>query len=74
MKNESCMSEFLSSPFSPVVADLAAGSSAGESASLTFGQIDSLESTLLRALPENQFLFAGDCIFIEPVRRRGKSG
>ena len=74
MKNESCMSEFLSSPFSPVVVDLAAGSSAGESASLTFGQIDSLESTLLRALPEKQFLFAGDCIFIEPVRRRGKSG
>ena len=34
------VSEFLSSPFCPVVADLAAGSSAGESTSLTFGQID----------------------------------
>ena len=29
------MRDFLSSPFSPVMADLAAGSSAGESASLT---------------------------------------
>ena len=33
-RNDSCMSDFLSSPFSPVMADLAAGSSAGESASL----------------------------------------
>ena len=68
------VSEFLSSPFCPVAADLAAGSSAGESTSLTFGEIDSLESKLLRAFSEKQFLFAGDCIFIEPVRRRGKSG
>ena len=68
------VSEFLSSPFSPLMTNLAGGSSAGESASLTFGQIDSLESKLLRALSEKQFLFARDCIFIELVRRREKSG
>ena len=41
------MSDFLSSPFSLVTADLAAGSSAGESASLTLDKKrDSLESKL----------------------------
>ena len=34
-RNDSCMSDLLSSPFSLVMADLAAGSSARESASLT---------------------------------------
>ena len=33
-RNDSCVSDFLSLPFSLVMADLAAGSSAGESASL----------------------------------------
>ena len=33
-RNDSCMSDFLGSPFSPVMADLATGSSAGESASM----------------------------------------
>ena len=33
-RNDSCMSDFLSSPFSPIMADLTAGSSDGESASL----------------------------------------
>ena len=33
-RNDSCMSDFLSSSFSPVMADLAAGSSAWKSASL----------------------------------------
>ena len=44
------MSDFLSSPFSLVVTDLAAGSSARESASLTLDKKrDSLESELHRA-------------------------
>ena len=34
MRNDICMSDFLSSPFSPVMVDLTAGSIAGESASL----------------------------------------
>ena len=46
------MSVFLSSPFSPVLTDLAAGTSTGESASLTLDKRDSLESKLLRALSE----------------------
>ena len=47
------MSDFLSSPFSPVMADLAAGSSAGGSASLTLDKKrDSLESKLHRASSE----------------------
>ena len=73
-KNESCMSDFLSSPFSPVVAGLAADFSAGENASLRDNKRDYLASKLLRALYKKQFLFAGDCIFIGSVRRRGKSG
>ena len=47
-RNESCMSNFLMSPFSPVMANLAAGSSsAGESASLTLDKRCSLESKRL---------------------------
>ena len=46
------MSDFLSSPFSPVLTDLAAGTSTGESASLTLDKKDSLESKLFRALSE----------------------
>ena len=37
-RNDSCISDFLSSPFSPVMADLPAGSSAEESASLTLNK------------------------------------
>ena len=48
------------------MAHLAAGSSAGKSASPTLDKKDSLESKLHRASAE-KFLFAGDCIFIEPV-------
>ena len=73
-RNDSCMGYFLSSPFSSLIADLAAGGSAGEFASLALDKRDSLESKLLRASSEKKFLFAGDCIFIEPVHRRGKSG
>ena len=51
-RNESCMSDFLSSPFSPVLTDLAAGTSTGESASLTLHKRHALESKLLRALSE----------------------
>ena len=43
------MSDFLSSPFSPVMTDLAAGSSTGESTSLTLNKRDSVESRLLTA-------------------------
>ena len=68
------MSYFLSSPFSPVVAGLAADFSAGENAALRDNKRDYLASKLLRALYKKQFLFAGDCIFIGSVRRRGKSG
>ena len=52
-RSGSCINDFLSSPFSPVMADLAAGSSAGESASLTLDKKrDSLESKLHRASSE----------------------
>ena len=52
-RNDSCMSDFLSSPLSLVMADLAADSSAGESASLTMDKKrDSLDSKLHRALSE----------------------
>ena len=43
------MTDVLSLPFYLVMADLAAGSSAGESASLTLDKRDSLESKLHRA-------------------------
>ena len=53
-RNDSYMSDFLTSPFSLVMGDLSAGSSsAGESASLTLDKKrDSLESKFLRALSE----------------------
>ena len=38
-RNESSISDFFSSPFSPVMANLTAGSSAGENASLTLDKI-----------------------------------
>ena len=63
--------DFLSSPYSPAMANLAAASSTGESASLILDKRDFLESKLLTASSENHL---GDCIFIEPVHRRGKSG
>ena len=70
-RNDSYMSDFLTSPFSLVMGDLSAGSSsAGESALLTLDKKrDSLESKFCRASSEKNFLFAGDCIFIEPVHR-----
>ena len=46
------MNDFLSSPFSPVMANLAAGSSSGERVSLTLEKRDSLERKLLRASTE----------------------
>ena len=51
-RNESYMSVFLSSPFSPVLTDLAADTSTGEKASLTLDKRHALESKLLRALSE----------------------
>ena len=51
-RNESCISDFFDSPFSPVMANLAAGSSSGKSSSLTLDKRDSLESKLLRVLTE----------------------
>ena len=50
--SESCMNDFLSSPFSPVMTNLAAGSSSGKCVSLTLEKRDSLERKLLRALTE----------------------
>ena len=46
------MSNFLSSPFLPVMANFAAGGSAGESAPLTMDKWDILESKLLRTSSE----------------------
>ena len=46
------MSDFLRLHFTPVMANLVAGSSSGESASLTLDKRDSLESKLLRASTE----------------------
>ena len=51
-RNESSMSDFLSPSSSPVMANLPAASSAGESASLTLDKRESLESKLLRASSE----------------------
>ena len=46
------MNGFLSSPFSPVMANLGAGRSAGYIASLTLDKRDSLENKLLTPLSE----------------------
>ena len=46
------MSDFLSSPFSPVMTNVTAGSSAGECASLILDKRESLESKFLRASSE----------------------
>ena len=51
-RNESYMSDFLSSLSTPVMTNLAAGSSSGESASLTLDRRDSLESKFLRVSTE----------------------
>ena len=51
-RNESYMSDFLSSLSTTLMANLAAGSSSGESASLPLDRRDSLESKLLRVLTE----------------------
>ena len=50
--SESCMNDSLSSPFSPVMANVAAGSSSGELVPLTLEKRDSLERKLLRELTE----------------------
>ena len=57
-RDENSMSDFLSSLFSPEMTNLAAASSAGESASLADKKRDSLESKLFRASSEN-FLVTG---------------
>ena len=49
-RNESSMSDFLSSPFSPAMANLAAGSSAGESASLKLDRRECLDSKLPQSI------------------------
>ena len=49
------MSEFVSSPFSPVMANLAAGGSAAESISLTLDKRYSLESKFLAASTEKNY-------------------
>ena len=46
------MSDFLSSPFSPVMGNLTAGSSAVESALMALDKKESSESKFLRASPE----------------------
>ena len=51
-RNENYMSDFLSSLSTTLMANLAAGSSSGESASLPLDRRDSLESKLLRVLTE----------------------
>ena len=48
-RNENSISNFLISRFSPIMANLSAGSSAGESATLTLDNRESLKSKLLRA-------------------------
>ena len=53
------MSNFLSSPFLPVMANFAAGRSAGESARLTLDKRDILESKLLRASSETNSCLQG---------------
>ena len=63
------MSGFLSSSYSPVMANLAAGSSA---ASLTLDKRDSSESKLTASSEKMSCLH--ETIFIEPVHRRGKPG
>ena len=66
------MSGFLSSSYSPVVANLAATSSAWESSSLTLDKRDSSESKLTASSEKMPCLH--ETIFIEPVHRRGKPG
>ena len=66
------MGGFLSSSYSPVMANLAAGSSAWESASLTLDKRDSSESKLTASSEKMSCLH--ETIFIEPVHRRGKPG
>ena len=51
-RNERSISDFLSAPFSPLMANLTAGSSDGESASLTLDKRESLENTFPRASSE----------------------
>ena len=46
------MSDFLSSPFSPVMGNLTAGSSAVESALMALGKRESSESKFFRTCPE----------------------
>ena len=54
-RNENSTSNFISSPFPPLMANLAAISSAAESASLTLDKRQSLESKPLRASSEKVY-------------------
>ena len=55
-RNESSMSEFLSSPFSPVFVNLTAGSSAGENASPKLDKRDLLGKKASLEYPLKKFL------------------
>ena len=66
-KNESSIRDFLSSPFSHVMANLTAGSSAHKSASLPLDKRESLESKFLRASSRNISCLQGavfSCFFL----------
>ena len=71
--NESGICDFFSPPFSLVMANLAAGSSAGESVLLTLDKRNSLKSKLLRA-SSGKISYMQETIFIEPVNRQEKPG
>ena len=70
------MTDFLSSPFPPVMANLIAASSAGKSALLTDKKRESLWSKPLRAFSEKMSCLQETFIegtFIDPVHKQGKS-
>ena len=75
-RNQSSMSDFFSSPFSFVMANLTVSSSAVESASLTLDKTESLESKFLRPSSEKISSFQGavsllnQCIGKENVKLR----
>ena len=71
--NKSGICDFFSPPFSLVMANLAAGSSAGESVLLTLDKRNSLKSKLLRA-SSGKISYMQETIFIEPVNRQEKPG
>ena len=58
-RNESCTSDLYNSPFSPAMANLAAGSSAWETTSLACEKWDHLESMLLTTSSEKNSSLQG---------------